>query len=44
MAQRVKDLVLSLLWLWLLLCHGFNLWPGNFGMPWDRQKKKKVSK
>ena len=31
-AQLVKDLVLSLLWLWLQLWHGFNLWPGNFCM------------
>ena len=29
--QQVKDLVLSsLLWLWLLLWHGFDPWPGNF--------------
>ena len=31
----VKDLVLSLLWL------RFDLWPGNFCMPWMWQKKKK---
>ena len=30
MAQQVKDLVLSLLWLGLLLRCGFDLWPGNF--------------
>ena len=28
MAQGIKDLVLSLLWL------GFDPWPGNFCMPW----------
>ena len=27
MAQQVKDLVLSLLWLWLQLWLGFHLWP-----------------
>ena len=31
-ARWVKDLVLSLLWLWSLLWHGFNPWPGNFHM------------
>ena len=29
MAQQAKDLVLSLRQLWLLLGHGFDLWPGN---------------
>ena len=32
--QQVKDLALSLRWLGLLLWHRFNLWPGNFCMPW----------
>ena len=32
MAQQVKDLASSLLWLWLLLWRGFDPWPGNFGM------------
>ena len=29
MAQRVKDLMFSLLWLWLLLWLGFDPWPGE---------------
>ena len=33
----VKDLVLSLLWLELLLWHGFDAWPGNF----CKRKKKR---
>ena len=32
-AQWVKDLVLSLLW------HRFDPWPGNFYMPWPKEKK-----
>ena len=32
-AQRVKALVLSLLW------RRFDLWPGKFCMPWVWQKK-----
>jgi len=39
MAQLVKDLTLSLMWLWLQLCQGFNRWPANFC--WCNQKKKK---
>ena len=35
MAQKIKDLVLSLLW------HGFNPWPRNFHMPQVWLKKKK---
>ena len=31
-AQQVKDQALLLLWLWLLLQLGFDLWPGNFYM------------
>ena len=34
MAQQVKDLVLSLLWLRLLLWLGFDPWPQNFCIPW----------
>ena len=33
MVQQVKDPVLSLLWLWLQLWHGFDFWLGNFCMP-----------
>ena len=40
-AQRVKDLVLPLLWLWSLLWHDFNPWPRNFHMPQAQPKKKK---
>ena len=31
-AQQVKDLAWSLLWLGLLLWLGFDPWPGNFHM------------
>lgn len=31
-AQWVKDQALSLGWLWLELCFGFDLWRGNFHM------------
>ena len=41
MAQWVKDPVLSLLWLCLQLCHGFDPWPRNFYMILVQQKKKK---
>ena len=34
MAQWIKDMVLSLLWLRLLLWCMFNPWPQNFCMPW----------
>ena len=44
MAQQVKNLVLSLQWLWLQLWHGFGPWPGNFCMPWVQPKKKKGEK
>ena len=37
-AEWVKDLALLLLW------QEFNLWPGNFPMPWARPKKKKKKK
>ena len=32
-AQWIRDLMLSLLWLWLQLQHGFDPWPRNFCMP-----------
>ena len=32
MAQRAKDLTLSLQWLWSLLWRGFSPWPRNFHM------------
>ena len=38
MAQRVKDPILSLLWLESFLWRGFDPWP------WVRQKKKKKKK
>ena len=38
-AQWVKDLVLSQLWLWLLLWHGFDTWPWNFPTLWVWPKK-----
>ena len=43
MAQWVKDLALSLLWLWLLLWLGFDPWPGNFHMlqVWPKNKRQK---
>ena len=39
MTQWVKDLALSLLWLWLQLWCGFDPWPRNFRMPWTWPKK-----
>ena len=33
-AQWVKDLVLSLLWLRFLLRHELDLWPGHLCMAW----------
>ena len=42
MAQWVKNMVLSPLWLWLQLWLGFNSWPGSFHMQvWPGKKKKK---
>ena len=40
--QQVKDLALSLQWLWSLLWHGFDPWPRNFHMPqvWPKIKIK----
>ena len=40
-AQRVKDLALSLLWLGSLTWLGFDLWPGNFCMPPVQPKNNK---
>ena len=40
-AQRVKDLVLSLLWFQLLLWHGSDPWPGNLHMPQAQQQEEK---
>ena len=44
MTQWVKDLALSLLWLWLQLLLGFSPWPGNFCMPqaWGETKATNV--
>ena len=39
MAEQVKDLGLSVLWLWLLLWHRFDPWPGNFCMPQVQPKE-----
>ena len=44
MAQQIKDLELSLLWLGSLLWHWFNPWPWNFCMPQAQPKKKKPHK
>ena len=45
-AQWVKDPVLSLQWLGLVPCHGFDPWPGDFHVPqvWPEKKKKKKKK
>ena len=42
MAQQVKNLALSLQWLWLLLWHRFNPWPRNFLLlqMWPKKNKK----
>ena len=42
MAQRAKDPALPLLWLWLLLWHVFDTWPGNFGILWAPPQKIKL--
>ena len=41
-AQWLKDLAWSLLWLSLLLWHGFDPWPWNFGLlqSWSKREKK----
>ena len=39
-AQQVKDLALSLLWLWLLLWHRFDPGPRNFYVLWGQAKNK----
>ena len=41
MAQQVKDLTLSLLWLGLLMWLEFDPWPRNFCVPWVRKNKTK---
>ena len=41
-AQQIKDLVLSLLCLWIQLWHGFDPWPRNFHMPRAQLKKKQI--
>lgn len=38
-AQWVKDQALSLQWLWLLLQHRFNPWPGNLHIAAGATKK-----
>ena len=38
----VKDPALSLLCLGSLQCCGFDPWPGNFCMLWQRPKKEKL--
>ena len=43
-AQWVKDLALSLLWLGSLMWCGFHPWPGNFCTLWEQPKKKKKKK
>ena len=42
--QKVKDLVLPLLWLGSLLWFGLDPWPRNFCMLWQGPKKKKKKK
>ena len=44
MAQKVKDPVLSLMWLWLQLWHGFSPWPANYPMLQVQPKKIKKQK
>ena len=41
MAQRVKDLALSTVWLGSPLWQGFDPWPGNSHIPWTWPKKAK---
>ena len=43
-AQWVKDLGLSPLWLWSLLWFRFDPWPGNVYVLWAQPKKKKKKK
>ena len=44
MAQQVKDLVLSRLWLWLQLWHRFDPWHRTSACLRSSQKKKKKKK
>ena len=39
MAQRVKDLALLLLWLGLLLWHGYDPWPQEILHAWGMAQK-----
>ena len=39
MAQQVKDLVLTLLFLRSLLSYGFDPWPRNFHLPWMQPQR-----
>ena len=39
-AQKVKDLALSLQWLGLLLWRRSDPWPGNYHVPWVWPKKR----
>ena len=41
MVQQVKELALSLLWLWLLPWRGFDPWLRNFCLLWVQPKKKR---
>ena len=41
MALWVKDMALSLLWLGLLLLHGFGPWPGNLHMLQAERKRER---
>ena len=44
-AQWIKDLALLVLWLWSLLWHGFDPWPGNLCMlPGARKTDKQTNK
>ena len=40
MAQWVKNVASSLLWLGLVLCSRFHPWPGNFHMSWVQLKER----
>ena len=44
MAQRVKDLVVVLQWLWVTVWPEYDPWPRNFHMPWARPKHKMTKK
>ena len=42
--SRLRIWCCHTLWLWLLLWHGFDLWPGNFCMPWAMAKTTTTTK